>query len=144
MQIITIMENKINPLNSWGETFWKRHLKVFGFIQYFITIFLDLLEDKMRSPDLGMILAGYYLTGANIALLGIYQSYAFCQNSYPNQFNAPTYLLMDKSLISKYSHYFYPLVFIGNIDRSPFFLAIVSALFCAYDFVLVLVDVSFI
>lgn len=138
------MKKEINPLNSMGEEFWKKHFKVFGFIKIFFSMFIDFLEDKMKSPELAMIMAGYYLIGINTKLLGIYQAMALCQPLYPNSHRVSDFLLLEKSSFSMYSHYYYPLLFIGNLNRSPYYLSLVCAIFSMYDFILNLIDVKFI
>jgi hypothetical protein len=133
---------KVNPVNAWGESFWERHFKVFGFIKYVISIFLDFVEDKMRSPELSALLAGYYLLSVNTALLGIYRATAFCEPFFPDYLSVPDYLMITKSPFSVYSHFFYPLIFIGNLERSPFFIVLTCAAYCTYDFMLAFVDVT--
>ena len=132
---------KIDPLNSMCENFWSDHFKVFGFVRLFITVFIDFIEDKMKSPELSMVIAGYYLIGLNSQLLGIFEAQGMCQPLYPNHISVPEYLLLDKNIFSKYSHYFYPLVFLGNLNRASFFLTLFCACYCWYDFVLDIVDV---
>lgn len=134
------MEKKIKPLNSWGETFWQRHLGFFGFLKYFFSKFIDFLEDKMYNSELSIAIAGIYLINLNTNLMGIYKAFAICQPLYPNQLNIPTFLLCDSNF-SKYSHHFFPLVFIGNLKSVPFFITLTCAFFCFYDFILIAIDV---
>ena len=115
-------------------------MKIFGFIGYFFSKFIDMLKDKMKSPELSTAIAGIYLFGLNTSYLGIYQAYALCQPAYPNYINVPNYLLIE-SEFSYYSHHFYPLTFIGNLEETPFFITIICASYCYYDFILILIDV---
>lgn len=134
------MEKKLKPLNYWGESFWRRHLYVFGFIKYFFCQFIDFLEDKMHIPELSVAIAGIYLISLNVNLLGIYKTFALCQPHYPDYINVPGYLLIENKF-SLYSHHLYPLVFIGNLRSVPFFITLSCAFYCFYDFSLIAVDV---
>jgi hypothetical protein len=137
------MKSKIDYLNYWGESFWPRHLGFFGFIKFFFTHLIDFLEDKMHSPELSILIAGLYLLGLSSSLLGLYQAFGYCEPFFIDYYSVPDFLLFASD-ISIYSHYFYPLVFVGNLKRAPFFITFVCACFCLYDFVLILVDVRLI
>ena len=134
------MENKITPLNHLKEFFWTQHFKQFAFIGYFLSQFVDLLKDQMKSPELSVSIAGLYIIGLNISNLGIYKAFALCQHQYPDYMYVPDALLLV-SPFSVYSHHFYPLTFIGNLQKSPYFITVICALYCYYDFILILIDV---
>ena len=134
------MEYKIKPFNYWGDSFWGRHFKVFGFIKLFFSQFIDFLQDKMHSPELSAFIAGFYLINLNSELLGIYNAFSMCAALCPNCIEVPEYLMLE-SKFSRYSHHFYSLVFIGNLRKCPYFITILCALYCIYDLILVSVDV---
>lgn len=134
------MDKTIKPLNSWGNSFWMRHLRCLGFMKFFLSPFIDFLTDKMHAPELSIFYAGYSIYSLNTQFLGIYKSEAICQPLYPNQINAPEALLMNNSF-SKYIHYFYFLCFIGNLKNTPFFITLCCAAYSCYDFIVLFVDV---
>ena len=135
------MEEKIKALDIWGNSFWRRHLKIFGFIKYFCSQFIDFLSDQMHSPELSVMLSGIYIIGLNANLLGLYSAIAICQPLFPYYLKVPNELLLI-SKFSLYSHHFYPLLFVGNLKKSPLIITVVCALYAGYDFILLLVDVS--
>lgn len=131
---------KIKPFSSLGKSFWRNHFKCFAFLHWFISTIIDFVEEKMRFPALSMAIAGNYIFGLNSYLLGIYESRSMCEPLFPHYITIPQFLLMENSF-SKYSHYFYPLVFLGNLNKTPFAMSLICATYCFYDFILVLVDV---
>ena len=137
------MAKKISPFNSWGESFWTRHFKCFKFLRLICAMLMDLLEEKMIFPALSMYIIGYYYIDLNTELLVIYEAQAICQPLYPNYLNVPDFLLLGKSKFSRYSHYFYPLILIGNIKKTSFFITLLCAAYCVYDFILVFIDVLY-
>ena len=81
------------------------------------------------------------MIGLNTQWLGIYSAYALCSPFFPGFLgDVPAMFLLDSSF-SIYSHYFYPLVFLGNLKKTPFFITFVCAFFSFYDFTLLLIDV---
>ena len=88
-----------------------------------------------------MYILGYYYIDLNSEFLLLYDVQAMCQPMNPNHVSVPDYLLIEKNTMSKYSHYFYPLVLLGNIKKTPFFITLLCATYCVYDFILVFVDV---
>ena len=95
----------------------------------------------MIFPALSMYILGYYYIDLNSEFLLLYDVQAMCQPMNPNHVSVPDYLLIEKNTMSKYSHYFYPLVLLGNIKKTPFFITLLCATYCVYDFILVFVDV---
>ena len=134
------MGKKLKPLNYLGNAFWTQHFKQFAFIGYCFSQFVDMLKDRMKSPELSAAVAGLYIVGLNISNLGIYKAFALCQHQYPDYMYVPDALLLV-SPFSVYSHHFYPLTFIGNLQKSPYFITVICALYCYYDFILIFVDV---
>ncbi|OMJ76896.1 hypothetical protein SteCoe_23633 [Stentor coeruleus] len=130
-----------SPLDMWGDSFWKKHFRYFFFIKYILSVFIDFLQDHMKSPELSVLIAGLYMIGLNTELLGIYTANGLCEPYFPNYIaGLPDYLKLNYSF-SKYSHYFYPLVFIGNLKSCPVLMTFICASFSFYDFSLVLIDV---
>ena len=136
------MVDKIKPLDAWGQSFWSRHFKVFGFINIVFSQFIDFLQDKMHSSELSIAIAGIYILNLNSELLGVYQAYSICRAQCQNCVDVPRYLLFE-TLFSRYSHHFFPLVFIGNLKKSSYFITVICAFYCFYDTILVSVDVIF-
>lgn len=131
---------KLKVLNFEGEKFWFKHFKFFHVARYFFTALIDFIEDKMYSAELVILLSGSYISNLNTVLLGMYEAYAMCETIYPDRLSVPSFLKV-LSPFSVYIHHFYFLVFLGNLQKSPFWVTLLSALFCLYHFTLVLVDV---
>lgn len=131
---------KIKVLNFEGEKFWFTHFKYFEIAKFFFTALIDFVEDKMYSVELVILISGNYITNLNTILLGMYEAFSICEVIHPSQLTVPSFLKMINP-VSVYIHHFYFLVFLGNLQKSPFWVTLVSALFCFYDFTLVLVDV---
>ena len=135
------MAGRIKPFNSQGDRFWKSHFKCLYFIKFFISVFIDFLEDSMKISELSILIAGLYMVGLNAEFLGVYQAYALCIPDFPNYIsNIPSILSLETSF-PKYSHYFYPLIFIGNLKSCPYFLTLFCFCFSVYDLILLSIDV---
>lgn len=132
--------NYKKPLNCEGERFWSNHFKVFAVLKFWFPPLVDFVEDKMHCVELAAIISGSYMINLNSNLLGIYSTFSMCEKYFPDGFDAPDALKITNKF-SIYSHHFYFLVFLGNLKSSPFYITILSALFCIYDFILILVDV---
>ncbi|CAG9326420.1 unnamed protein product [Blepharisma stoltei] len=68
----------VEPLNSWGDSFWKRHLKYLWWLKYVVFYSLDLIEDKFKIPELSIILGATYILEVNIKILGLYSFGDYC------------------------------------------------------------------
>ena len=138
------MNKKINPFDAWGNGFWKRHLKCFKYIKYLLSVFIDFLEEQMKLPELSILIGAIYMIGLNTQLLGIYEAYAICSPIFPHYLsNIPAAFSLN-SAFPKYSHLFYPLIFIGNLKSSPYLISLLCSIFSIYDFSLLVIDVSYI
>jgi hypothetical protein len=135
------MSSKINPLNSKGERFWKSHFKCLYFLKYFVTDYIDFLEEKMKSPELSILIASLFSVGITTHSLGLYTTESLCIPYFPDYIpGIPSLFLLDSSF-SIYSHYFYPILLIGNLKSTPLPVTILCAVYSAYDFTLHLIDV---
>ncbi|CAG9326424.1 unnamed protein product [Blepharisma stoltei] len=129
-------------LNSWGEGFWKRHLKAFAFIRLLMFYVLDMLEDKFIIPELSMTIGALYILDLNTKILGTYELQAICYHlNEDKKKNIPWVFNVDSSF-SKYSHWFYFFIFVGNIRSSPYIISLLCALYSTYDTILKLIDAS--
>jgi hypothetical protein len=130
-----------NPLDVLGDSFWNKHFRYFFFVKYFFSVFIDFLQDHMKSPELSVLIAGLYMIGLNTEFLGIYTAYGLCEPYFPNYIANLTDFLKLNYSFSRYTHYFYPLVFIGNLKSCPVLMTFICAFFSFYDFSLILIDV---
>lgn len=124
-----------------GKKFWRAHFKCFAFIEALIVGVIDLLEEKMRFPELSIIMTGYFLLGLDAELQGSYEANSLCQSYLPEYIEVPQFFLEKSNVFFRYSRTFYPIFFIGNLEKTPFLLAVVCMGYCCYDFSLVLTDV---
>lgn len=127
-------------LNYQGEDFWPDHFRDFKVLRFFISAFIDFLKEKMHSPELSIFIAGIYMLGLNVRLMGIYSTYALCQPFLSVDFEVPTFLMIENSF-SKYISHFYFLCFIGNLKNTNFVITSLCAFFGFYQFALMFVDV---
>jgi hypothetical protein len=133
--------NIVEPFNCEGEKFWIRHFKIFAVIRFLFPPLIDFIHDKMHCVELAIIIAGSYMLNLNSNMLGIYSTFSMCEIYRFGDVDLPDFLRI-KNPFSVYSHHFYFLVFLGNLRSSPYFITLISALFCFYDFILILCDVT--
>ncbi|CAG9326422.1 unnamed protein product [Blepharisma stoltei] len=69
---------EVQPLNSWGDSFWKRHLKCLWWLKYIVFYSFDLIEDKLKIPELSIILGVTYILDVNTQILGLYSFGDYC------------------------------------------------------------------
>ena len=144
------MEDKVlDPLNSWGKDFWKRHLKCLFWMKYLTVYLIDLLTNQFKFKDLTFGLIGFYLFGLDTERLGIYAVYGGCKEIYYVSSiqeesigsSDPLSLLGDLSI---YLHSFVPLMFAGNHKKAPYVISLAFGLFYLYDSVIRIIDVRLI
>lgn len=129
-----------NYVNYQGDDFWPDHFRDFKVLRFFISAIIDFLKEKMHSPELSIFIAGIYMLGLNVRLMGIYNTYALCEPFLSVDFEVPDFLMIENSF-SKYVSHFYFLCFIGNLKNTNFVITSVCALFGFYQFTLMFVDV---
>ena len=95
----------------------------------------------MKIPELDLMLLGFYMIGINTQLLGVYEGFAICEPLALNYLKVPSFFMIQNNTFYKFSHLFYPLLFIGNLKTCPVFITFICIFYCFYDFSLVLVDV---
>ena len=137
----------VNPLKSYGDSFWKRHLKCFFFLKYITVYVLDFFSEKHKFHELILYLSGLYISGINSEIIGSYSVVAGCDYLYPVIYiqnnDYPNYLKINNDL-SVYMHYFFPLLFIGNYRKAPVTITGLCAILNAYDMILRIYDVVYI
>jgi hypothetical protein len=74
-----MVDKTIDPLNSWGKDFWKRHLKCLFFLKYISAYLVDLLSNQFKFTDLTFLSMATYVMGLDPDRLGIYVVYPGCQ-----------------------------------------------------------------
>jgi hypothetical protein len=136
------MERKSKYINFQSTRFWPDHFRDVKVLRFIVSSFIDFLKEKMHSGELSIFISGIYMLGLNARLMGIYSSYALCENFLSIRNEYPSFLLIENKF-SRYIGHYYFLSFIGNLTNTPYYLKCCCALFGYYQFILMLVDVIF-
>lgn len=73
----------VNPIKSYGDEFWKRHLKCLFFLKYVTVYVIDFFSEKHKFQELSIYLAGLYVSGINSVIIGSYTVVLGCSYLYP-------------------------------------------------------------
>jgi hypothetical protein len=136
------MERKSQYINFQGNEFWADHFRDVRVLRFIVSSFIDFLKEKMHSGELSIFIAGIYMLGLNVRLMGIYSSYALCEPYLKSHQSTPEMFMLN-NVFSKYVSHYYFLSFIGNLKNTPYYLKVCCAMFGYYQFILMFTDVIF-
>ncbi|CAG9331300.1 unnamed protein product [Blepharisma stoltei] len=131
-----------DPLNCWGDRFWKRHLYGLWFFKWFVVYLVDMIEEKIWIPELFVILGSLYITSLTGVIAGAYKHIGLCYHFNESKVNDLPYLLNSNNLFPEYFHWFFVLAFFGNLKKSPLSMTIICASYSLYDAIISAVDSS--
>ena len=143
-----MVDETLDPLNSWGKGFWKRHLKCFFFLKYICAYLVDLLSNQFKFIDLAFSSLTFYAYGQDPDRLGLYTVYPGCEDvskdlvrNIKGKDTLSSDLWALTGDLSIYLHNFIPFIFIGNHSKSPYMISFACGLLILYDTVVRAIDV---
>jgi hypothetical protein len=73
---------KVNPIKSYGDEFWTRHLKCLFFLKYVTVYVIDFFSEKHKFCELNITLTGLYISGIDSIIIGSYNVVKGCSFLY--------------------------------------------------------------